>query len=122
MFMNSASDDIGKLYCVLSAREWGEGGRGQGRGASSVANWQIVCGPHKSKGPNKKKWGGAGQICSLILTGFEKKKAEKGLKKIISIILSNPGKFKIYYYFSIDTDKNSVFLKAKFVQKVKITG
>jgi hypothetical protein len=26
MFMNSASDDIRKLYCVLSARESGEGG------------------------------------------------------------------------------------------------
>jgi hypothetical protein len=30
--MNSASDDIWKLYCVLSAREWGGGW--QGRGAS----------------------------------------------------------------------------------------
>ena len=28
MFMNSASDDIGKLYCVLSARDWGGGGGG----------------------------------------------------------------------------------------------
>jgi hypothetical protein len=33
MFMNSASDDILKLYCVLSAREWGGGGW-LGRGAS----------------------------------------------------------------------------------------
>jgi hypothetical protein len=31
MFMNSASDDIWKLYCVLSARESGGGGwRGRG--------------------------------------------------------------------------------------------
>ncbi len=28
MFMNSASDDIWKLYCVLSAMEWGGGGGG----------------------------------------------------------------------------------------------
>jgi hypothetical protein len=33
MFMNSASDYIWKLYCVLSAREWGGGGW-RGRGAS----------------------------------------------------------------------------------------
>ncbi len=44
MFKNSASDYIGKLYCVLSARE----GEGAGRGLSTVASWPIV-GPHKSK-------------------------------------------------------------------------
>jgi hypothetical protein len=30
MFVNSASDDIWKLYCVLSAREWGGGWQGWG--------------------------------------------------------------------------------------------
>jgi hypothetical protein len=35
MFMNSASDDIRKVNCVLSAKEWrGQGGGHWGRGAS----------------------------------------------------------------------------------------
>jgi hypothetical protein len=40
MFMNSSSDDIWKLYFLLSAREWGEGWRGRG----AIVNNKIPAG------------------------------------------------------------------------------
>jgi hypothetical protein len=44
MFMNSASDDIRKvyIYCVLSAREWRGQGEGGGWGRGACVNNSVV--------------------------------------------------------------------------------
>jgi hypothetical protein len=87
---------------------------------ASAANWPIVR-PHSQKGPNK-KWS---SLTNLRLNK-KTKRAEKGpsFRKIVSLLLSPLilRKSKKKNYFPTHTDKNSVFLKLKFLQKMKITG
>jgi hypothetical protein len=74
-----------------------------------------------------------GTLAIYVHLHFEEKKAEKGpnLKKLIpSSFLSNSKEVQgvllffhqEYYYFSTHKDKNIVFLKPKFLQKVIIAG
>jgi hypothetical protein len=67
-----------------------------------------------------KKWSGRIK-CGLVLSDFEQKGPNRGqtLENFVSILLSSLilGKIKKYYSFSINTDKNSVFLKPKCPQK-----
>jgi hypothetical protein len=62
------------------------------------------------------------QFCGQILADFEQK-GPRNFNKIVSIILSNSREVpKKYYYFPTHTDKDSIFLKPKFLLEGKITG
>jgi hypothetical protein len=77
------------------------------------------------KGPNK-KWSTAGQFRGRILADFEQKGPKRGriLRKFSPPIFFSYSReaSKKKCYFPTHTDKNSVLLKTKFLQKGKITG
>jgi hypothetical protein len=78
--------------------------------AVSAANWPIAR-PHSQKGAEQKV-----EQPDKSAADFEQKGLKRGRTCFPPLIPSK------CYYFPTHTNKNSVFLKSKFLQKVTITG